>query len=102
MAGVVNVLTFREPVDRELFKAAELELVPRMREVDGFVDLYVVQTSETEVILVILGDTVETLDRLATEIGSPWMTANVVPMLAGPPQRHVGPVIASSDERAAG
>jgi len=102
VAGVVNLLTFKEPIDRALFEAAERELVPRMREVEGFVDLYVVQTSATEVILVILADTVETLDRIATEIGSPWMMTNVVPLLAGPPQRHVGPVVASSDQRAAG
>jgi hypothetical protein len=100
MAAVVSLLTFKEPFDRGLFEAAERDLVPQMREVKGFVDLYVVQTSDTEAILVILGDTVETLDRIATEIGSPWMVANVVPLLAGSPQRHVGPVIASSEQRA--
>ena len=99
---MVNLLTFKEPVDRALFEAAQRELVPRMREVEGFLDLHVIQTSDTEVVLVILGDTVETLDRVATEIGSPWMMANVVPLLAGPPQRHIGPVIASSEPRAAG
>ena len=98
----MNLLTFKEPFDPALFEAAERDLVPQMRAVEGFVDLYVVQTSDTEAILVILGDTVETLDRIATEIGSPWMMANVVPLLAGPPQRHVGPVIASSEQRAAG
>ena len=99
---MVNLLTFKEPLDRALFEAAECELVPRMQEIEGFEALYVVQTSETEVVLVILGDTVETLDRLATEIGSPWMMTNVVPLLAEPPQRHVGPVIASSVQRTSG
>jgi hypothetical protein len=45
---------------------------------------------------VILGDTVDVLDRVATEVGSPWMLANVVSLLAAPPEHHIGPVIASS------
>jgi hypothetical protein len=57
----------------------------------------VVQTSDHDVILIILGTTEEVLDRLATEVGSPWMVANVVPLLSGPPERHIGPVIASTD-----
>ncbi|GAC1534134.1 MAG: hypothetical protein NVS3B1_28630 [Marmoricola sp.] len=96
MAAVVNVLHFREPVDPSLFTKASDELVPRMREIDGFEALQVIQSSETEVLLLIFGDTVEVLDRLATEVGSPWMGANVLPLLAGPPERHIGPVIASS------
>ncbi len=95
-AAVVNVLRFREPEDPSLFTRATEELIPRMREIDGFEGLQVVQSSETEVVLLIFGDTVTVLDRVATEVGSPWMTANVVPLLAGPPARHIGPVIASS------
>jgi hypothetical protein len=43
-----------------------------------------------------MADSPETLERIATDIGSPWMRANVVPLLAGPPQRSVGPVLAGS------
>ena len=96
MAAVVNHLHFREPVDAALFERAERELGPAMRAVDGFRGLEVVQTGEREVVLVILGDTVETLDRLATEVGSPWMVEHVVPLLAGPPERHIGPTIATA------
>jgi hypothetical protein len=97
MAAVVNVLKFKESVDPALFEAAIRELVSDMRAIDGFEALHIVQTADNEVILIILADTVETLDRLATEVGSPWMSAHVVPLLAGPPQRHIGPVIASSE-----
>jgi len=38
----------------------------------------------------------DALDQIATEIGSPWMRENVVPLPAGPPERHIGPNIASS------
>jgi hypothetical protein len=96
MAAVVNLLRFKAPVDPAVFADAERALVPQMRAIEGFQDLYVVHTSDTEVVLVILGDTVEVLERVATEVGSPWMIANVVPLLAAPPERHIGPVIASS------
>ena len=96
MAGVVNHLRFKEAVDPELFASAERELTTQMRAIQGFQGFHVIQTSDTDVILVILGDDVDVLNRLATEVGSPWMTANVVPHLAGPPDRHIGPTIASS------
>jgi len=48
------------------------------------------------VVLVITGDDADVLDRLAAEVGSPWMVENVVPLLAAPPERHVGPIIASA------
>ena len=97
MAGVVNHLRFKQAVDPDLFARAERELTSQMRAIRGFRGFHVIQTSDTEVVLVILGDDEDVLNRVATEVGSPWMTANVVPLLAGPPDRHVGPTIASSD-----
>ena len=96
MAAVVNHLHFKEPIDVALFADAERDLVPQMRAITGFRGLEVVQTSEHDVILVILGDSVEVLDQIATEVGSPWMREHVLPLLDGPPQRHIGPSIASS------
>ena len=96
MAGVVNHLRFKEAVDPALFANAERDLTAQMQAIEGFQDFYVIQTSDTEVILVILGDTSEVLDRVATEVGSPWMMANVVPLLAGPPDRQIGLTVGSS------
>jgi hypothetical protein len=96
MAAVVNHLHFKEPVDAAVFAAAEHDLLPEMRKIDGFRGLEIVQTGEREVILVILGDSEDVLDRIATEVGSPWMVAHVVPLLAGPPERHIGPSIISA------
>lgn len=96
MHAVLNHLHFSDDVDPGLFAAAEIELLPRMRAVDGFQGFHVVQTSPTEVTLVILAVDADTLDRIATEVGSPWMRANVIPLLAAPPNRQVGPVLASS------
>jgi hypothetical protein len=95
VAAVVSVLTFGEPVDPATFAAAERDLVPAMQAVDGFAGLHIAHTGEREVTLVILADDVETLDRLATQVGSPWMVANIVPLLAGPPDRRIGPTLVS-------
>ncbi|MEY2397628.1 MAG: hypothetical protein QOJ00_802 [Actinomycetota bacterium] len=96
MAAVVNRLRFKEPVDPELFARAERDLTSQMRAIDGFQEFHVIHTSDNEVVLVIFGDDADVLDRVATEVGSPWMTANVAPRLAGPPDRQIGPTIASS------
>jgi hypothetical protein len=94
MHAVVNCLRFRDDVDPALF-AGMAEVVPKMRAIDGFGGIHVIQTAAKEVTLVILAVDAQTLDRLATEVGSPWMVAHVVPLLAGPPNRQLGPVLAS-------
>lgn len=95
MAAVVNVLRFKEPVDPGLFHRAQDELGEAMRAIAGFQGLHIVQTSDTEVILIILGTSTHVLDRIATEVGSPWMIAHVLPHLSASPQRHIGEEIAS-------
>lgn len=95
MHAVLNHLRFRDDVDPQLF-AGMAEVVPQMRAIDGFGGIHIIQTSRKEVTLVILAIDAETLDRLAVEVGSPWMVAHVVPLLAGPPDRQVGLVLASS------
>jgi len=91
----VNHLRFSDDVDPTLFAAME-DLIPQMAAIDGLVRVQVVQTSPTEVTLLIFAVDAETLDRIATEVGSPWMLANVVPLLAAPPDRRVGAVLVSS------
>jgi hypothetical protein len=96
-AAVINHLHFAAAPDAHLFARIEGEFVPQARTVDGFRALHVVQVAPDHIVLVILGDDAASLDRLATEVGSPWMMANVVPLLASPPERHVGSVRATTD-----
>jgi hypothetical protein len=93
--AVVNHLHFKEPVDTDLFRRAEVEVGGEMKSVAGFRGFRVVLASERHVILVIFGDTGQTLDDLATLVGNTWMRANVAPLLERPPERHLGAVIAS-------
>jgi hypothetical protein len=96
-AAVVNHLHFKEPPNPELFSTAESDLTPLMKEIEGFRAFLVVQVGDDHAILLIVGDTPDALNRVATEVGSPWMIANVVPLLAAPPERHIGPIVASSE-----
>jgi hypothetical protein len=96
-AAVINHLYFREPPDTDLFALAEQEMVPEARIWEGVAGLHIVQVTPDHFILIILGDDTEALDRFADEVGSPWMMEHVVPLLASPPERHLGPLVATTD-----
>jgi hypothetical protein len=96
-AAVINHLRFREPPDAELFARAEREVVPEARMTEGISGLHIVQVTPDHFILVILGDDAERLNEFATVVGSPWMAEHVVPLLASPPERHLGHLVASTD-----
>lgn len=71
--------------------------MPQARKIEGFRSLHIMQVAPDHFILIITADTTDDLDRVATEVGSPWMVANVVPLLASPPERQVGPLVATTD-----
>jgi len=95
MHAVINTLRFKDSVDPALFARAERELADQMRALEGFQGFRVVQVADDQVVMVIFADTAEILDRMASELGNTWMGANVAPLLAGPPDRRIGPIIAS-------
>jgi hypothetical protein len=95
MHAVINTLRFKNSVDRALFMRAEHELADQMRTIEGFQGFRVVQVSDDQIVLVIFADSAEVLDRMAAELGNGWMAANVAPLLDGPPDRRIGPIITS-------
>jgi hypothetical protein len=92
--GVVNRLTFREPIDDELVARFDIAMV-RIRE-SACRWAHVVQTGEREVHLVILFDSEEQAAEVRLKVGSPLMRELIVPLLDGPTDRRTGPVIAST------
>jgi hypothetical protein len=94
--AVINHLHFRQAPDSDLLTRAERELVPQARITEGISGLHIVQVTPDHLILVILGDDAEVLDKFATEVGSPWMEY-VVPLLASPPERHLGPLVVTTE-----
>ena len=57
----------------------------------------VAKVDERHLILVLEFRTAEDADRIAREVGGPWMRENIRPLLAGETERSVGEVIASAE-----
>ena len=56
----------------------------------------VVEVDERHLILILEFQTAEDADRIAREVGGPWMREHVRPLLAGDTDRSVGEVIAAA------
>ena len=63
---------------------------------EGIRGLHIVQVSPDHFVLVILGDDADQLDEFAANVGSTWMK-EVEPLLASPPERHLGPLVTTTD-----
>ena len=96
MAAIVDYLHFKDPIDTAIFARFEIDLVPQMRAVEGFRGLEVIEASEHDAIIVILGDSIEALVQIASELSSPWMQEHIVRLLDRPLQRNIGRTIASA------
>jgi hypothetical protein len=91
---VINHLRLREPVPDTTVQAARkgMQLV-----VDaGAVAARVAKVDDKHLILILEFSTAEDADRIAREVGGPWMRENIRPLLAGDTERSVGEVIASA------
>jgi Antibiotic biosynthesis monooxygenase len=93
--GVVNRLTFTDPVD-DAVAARFADAVERLDGVEGLVGAHVVRTGEREVHLVLLFTDADAAARVTAEIGNPMMREHIVPLLAGPTDRRTGDVIATT------
>lgn len=97
MHAVVSRLHLKTPIPPGVWDRAHVEVPALARNVPGFQALHVIEMSDEEVVLVVLADSAEALDRIATEVGNAWMVDNVIPHLAAPPDRQIGTVVASSE-----
>jgi hypothetical protein len=92
---VVNHLRLREPVPEATLEATRkaLQLV-----VDaGGLAARVAKVDDTHLILILEFSTAEDADRIAREVGGPWMREHIRPLLAGDTERSVAEVIASAE-----
>jgi hypothetical protein len=92
---VVNHLRLRDPVTDATVQAARAGM---QTVVDaGALAARVAKVDETHLILILEFTTAEDADRVAREVGGPWMRENITPLLAGDTERSVGEVIASAE-----
>ena len=95
MHVVVNHLRLREPLSEETVAAFHdgVKLVTEAGGLSG----KVVQVDERHVILVLEFASAEDADRIARDVGGPWMREHISPLLADVTDRNLGEVIASSE-----
>jgi hypothetical protein len=92
---VINHLRLRDPVTDVTVQAAceGMQLV-----VDaGALAARIAKVDEKHLILILEFPTAEDADRIAREVGGPWMRDHIRPLLAGDTERSVGEVIASAE-----
>jgi hypothetical protein len=91
---VVNHLRLREPVTDTTLRALQdgVELAVGA----GAVAARVAKVDETHLILLLEFAQPGDADRMAQEVGGPWMREHIRPLLAGDTERSVGEVIASA------
>ncbi len=94
MHVVVNHLRLREPLTEETVRAAR-EGIRLVVEAGGSRG-QVLKVDERHLILVLEFPSADEANRIAREVGGPWMNEHIRPLLAGDTERSVGEVIASS------
>ena len=94
MHVVVNHLRLREPLPDEARDALRegVKLVVEAGGLGGRVAM----VDETHLILILEFATAEDADRIARDVGGPWMREHIRPLLAGGTERSVAEVIASA------
>ena len=97
MHVVVNHLRLRDPLTEETVQAARggIRLVVDAGGSRG----QVVKVDERHLILVLEFPSAGEANRIAREVGGPWMNEHIRPLLAGDTERHLGEVVASTDRR---
>jgi hypothetical protein len=93
MAVVVNHLHLSGPLTDETAQKFR-EFMSRIVDA-GAVAVQVIRVDDTHLILILEFADAEDADRVATEVGGPWMREHVVPLLTRGPERSVGEVMAS-------
>ena len=62
----------------------------------GAVAAMVAKVDDTHLVLILMFAGPEDADRIAREVGGPWMRENIAPLLARDAERSVGEVIAAA------
>jgi hypothetical protein len=90
----VNHLHFREPVGEATIDALR-QAVEKVEDAGGLA-ARVAQVDDRHLVLLLDFRSAEDADRIAREVGGPWMREHILPLLDRPTERSVGAVIASA------
>ena len=93
MYSVVNHMKLSRPLDDDIIDRMNSELMPSIARMPGAVEALCVQVAEDGIVVVVVCESADSLERVHQEVGRPWIGRNLKPYLAST-DRKVGPVIA--------
>jgi len=93
---VVNHLHLRDALTEETAQAARNAV--RLVVDAGGLAAQVAKVDDTHLILLLTFATPEDADRIARDVGGPWMREHIGPLLASDTERSVGEVIAAEQK----
>jgi hypothetical protein len=93
MHAVVNHMKLSRPLDDDIIRRMNSELMSNISKMPGVAEALCVHVAEDAIVVVVICESAESLERVHQEVGSPWVGENLTPYLAST-DRKVGPVIA--------
>jgi hypothetical protein len=93
MHAVVNHMKLAKPLDSNIIDRMSSELMSSLARMPGFANALCVQTADDGIVIIVICESEEALERCHQEVGSPWVGPNLGPYLAST-DRKVGPLIA--------
>jgi hypothetical protein len=91
---VINHLRFTDPLGDDTVQACR-DVAPRIVAA-GAKAARAVRIDDRHLVLILEFASVADADRIAQEVGGPWMREHILPLLARGPERSVGEVVASA------
>ena len=95
MHVVVNHLRLRDAVTDATLKA--LSEGVKLSVDAGALAARVAKVDERHLILILEFTDAEEANRVARDVGGPWMRENITPLLAGDTERSLGEIVASAE-----
>ena len=93
MYAVVNHMKLSRSLDADIIARMNSELMASIATMPGALNALCVQVADDGIVVVVICESAEALERVHQEVGSPWVGENLMPYLAST-DRKVGPVIA--------
>jgi len=93
MHAVVNRIQLREPLSVEEVAAAQADLTALAGTIEGLAAVHMLRTGEGDLIVLVIGDDADALERTRTELGNSLKRRYVIPHASGPPERTVAEAI---------
>ena len=93
MHAVVNHMKLSRPLADEIVERMNSELMLNIAKMPGVANALCVQVAEDAIVVVVICESEDSLERVHQEVGLPWVRENLKPYLVST-DRKVGPVIA--------